>query len=115
MFISAIVKGGAAELDGRLTQGDQILAVNGEDMRSASQETVATILKVSPESRPLALPGHVGSTDLPLHTWSLQSWGCAELCSPLGGPFSTCPAPLPLRDCGPGPGVAHGDQGFAAF
>ncbi|XP_063115737.1 inaD-like protein isoform X3 [Cavia porcellus] len=45
VFISAIVKGGAAELDGRLTQGDQILAVNGEDMRSASQETVATILK----------------------------------------------------------------------
>ncbi|KAM6168323.1 inaD-like protein [Erethizon dorsatum] len=45
VFISDIVKGGAAELDGRLTQGDQILAVNGEDVRGASQETVAAILK----------------------------------------------------------------------
>ncbi|XP_060062302.1 inaD-like protein isoform X2 [Erinaceus europaeus] len=45
VFISDIVKGGAADLDGRLIQGDQILSVNGEDMRSASQEMVATILK----------------------------------------------------------------------
>uniref|UniRef100_A0A8C4V7Z2 PATJ crumbs cell polarity complex component n=1 Tax=Falco tinnunculus TaxID=100819 RepID=A0A8C4V7Z2_FALTI len=45
VFISDIVKGGAADLDGRLIQGDQILSVNGEDMRNASQEAVATILK----------------------------------------------------------------------
>ncbi|XP_043941477.1 inaD-like protein [Protopterus annectens] len=45
VFISDIVKGGAADLDGRLMQGDQILSVNGEDLRSASQETVATVLK----------------------------------------------------------------------
>ncbi|NXE51426.1 INADL protein, partial [Casuarius casuarius] len=45
VFISDIVKGGAADLDGRVIQGDQILSVNGEDMRNASQETVATILK----------------------------------------------------------------------
>ncbi|XP_059503902.1 inaD-like protein isoform X2 [Stegostoma tigrinum] len=45
VFISDIVKGGAAELDGRLMQGDQIMSVNGEDVRNASQETVATILK----------------------------------------------------------------------
>uniref|UniRef100_A0A8C9T917 PATJ crumbs cell polarity complex component n=1 Tax=Scleropages formosus TaxID=113540 RepID=A0A8C9T917_SCLFO len=45
VFISEVVKGGAADLDGRLMQGDQILSVNGEDMRQASQETVAAILK----------------------------------------------------------------------
>ncbi|XP_040834380.1 inaD-like protein [Ochotona curzoniae] len=45
VFISDIVKGGAADLDGRLIRGDQILSVNGDDMRNASQETVATILK----------------------------------------------------------------------
>lgn len=50
MFISDIVKGGAADLDRRLIQGDQILSVNGEDMRNASQETVATVLKVSPQA-----------------------------------------------------------------
>ncbi|XP_069498143.1 inaD-like protein isoform X2 [Ambystoma mexicanum] len=47
VFISDIVKGGAAELDGRLMQGDQILSVNGEDVRTASQEIVAAILKVA--------------------------------------------------------------------
>lgn len=40
------VKGGVAEADGRLMQGDQILAVNGEDMRNATQEYAASILKV---------------------------------------------------------------------
>ncbi|KAM9358457.1 inaD-like protein [Symphorus nematophorus] len=45
VFISEVVRGGAAELDGRLMQGDQILSVNREDTRHASQETVAAILK----------------------------------------------------------------------
>ncbi|XP_063284134.1 inaD-like protein [Pelobates fuscus] len=45
VFISDIVKGGAADYDRRLMQGDQILSVNGEDLRNASQETVAAILK----------------------------------------------------------------------
>uniref|UniRef100_A0A3B4VFU2 PATJ crumbs cell polarity complex component n=1 Tax=Seriola dumerili TaxID=41447 RepID=A0A3B4VFU2_SERDU len=47
VFISEVVRGGAAELDGRLMQGDQILSVNGDDTRHASQETVACILKVT--------------------------------------------------------------------
>ncbi|XP_062869408.1 inaD-like protein isoform X2 [Trichomycterus rosablanca] len=45
VFISDVVKGGAADVDGRLMQGDQILSVDGEDMRRASQETVAAVLK----------------------------------------------------------------------
>lgn len=40
------VKGGVAEADGRLMQGDQILAVNGEDLTHAMQEHAATVLKV---------------------------------------------------------------------
>ncbi len=47
MFVSDIVKGGAVETDGRLMQGDQILSVNGEDVRSATQEYVAALLKVN--------------------------------------------------------------------
>ncbi|KAM4807958.1 multiple PDZ domain protein [Rhinophrynus dorsalis] len=47
VFVSDIVKGGIAELDGRLMQGDQILMVNGEDVRSATQEAVAALLKCS--------------------------------------------------------------------
>ncbi|XP_066503759.1 inaD-like protein isoform X2 [Hoplias malabaricus] len=45
VFISDVVKGGAADVDGRLMQGDQILSVDREDMRQASQETVAAVLK----------------------------------------------------------------------
>ncbi|XP_055886795.1 inaD-like protein isoform X6 [Biomphalaria glabrata] len=45
IYISDIVKGGVAEADARLMQGDQILAVNGEDMRNATQEYAAAVLK----------------------------------------------------------------------
>ncbi|XP_062239780.1 multiple PDZ domain protein isoform X1 [Platichthys flesus] len=45
VFVSDIVKGGLVETDGRLTQGDQIMSVNGEDVRSATQEAVAALLK----------------------------------------------------------------------
>ncbi|XP_052777206.1 multiple PDZ domain protein-like isoform X3 [Mya arenaria] len=47
VYISDIVKGGAAESDGRLMQGDQILTVNGEDMRNATQEYAAAVLKTT--------------------------------------------------------------------
>ncbi|XP_052004124.1 multiple PDZ domain protein [Xyrauchen texanus] len=45
VFVSDIVKGGVVESDGRLMQGDQILSVNGEDVRSSTQEYVAALLK----------------------------------------------------------------------
>ncbi|XP_057262224.1 multiple PDZ domain protein isoform X3 [Pezoporus wallicus] len=47
VFVSDIVKGGIADADGRLMQGDQILTVNGEDVRNANQEAVAALLKCS--------------------------------------------------------------------
>uniref|UniRef100_A0A8C9ZPH9 Multiple PDZ domain crumbs cell polarity complex component n=1 Tax=Sander lucioperca TaxID=283035 RepID=A0A8C9ZPH9_SANLU len=46
VFVSDIVKGGLVDTDGRLMQGDQILSVNGEDVRSTTQEAVAALLKV---------------------------------------------------------------------
>ncbi|XP_062865123.1 multiple PDZ domain protein isoform X3 [Trichomycterus rosablanca] len=45
VFVSDIVKGGLVESDGRLMQGDQILSVNGQDVRTATQESVAALLK----------------------------------------------------------------------
>ncbi|XP_039613936.1 multiple PDZ domain protein-like [Polypterus senegalus] len=45
VFVSDIVKGGVVEKDGQLMQGDQILSVNGEDVRTATQEAVAALLK----------------------------------------------------------------------
>ena len=44
-----------AEADGRLMQGDQILAVNGEDMRSITQEQAAAMLKVANQHRQIEL------------------------------------------------------------
>ena len=40
-------KGGAADADGRLVQGDQILAVNGNDLTNSSQEEAAPVLKMA--------------------------------------------------------------------
>ncbi|XP_053715375.1 multiple PDZ domain protein isoform X2 [Synchiropus splendidus] len=45
VFVSDVVQGGLVDTDGRLMQGDQILSVNGEDVRSATQEAVAALLK----------------------------------------------------------------------
>ena len=41
------VRGGTAEADGRLMKGDQILAVNGHDLKSATQEEAAAVLKTA--------------------------------------------------------------------
>ena len=40
------MKGGVADNDGHLRQGDQILKVNGEDVKDAAQEHAAALLKV---------------------------------------------------------------------
>ncbi|XP_034019902.1 multiple PDZ domain protein isoform X2 [Thalassophryne amazonica] len=45
VFVSDVVKGGLVDANGQLMQGDQILSVNGEDVRSATQEAVAALLK----------------------------------------------------------------------
>lgn len=45
IFISDIVAKSAAHQDGRLRKDDQILSVNGIDLRNASQEQAATFLK----------------------------------------------------------------------
>ena len=40
------IKGGVADLDGQLVPGDQILVVNGINVREMSQLETATLLKV---------------------------------------------------------------------
>ncbi|CAN8004334.1 unnamed protein product, partial [Ixodes hexagonus] len=47
VFISEVVRGGVAQLDGRLCQGDQILEVNGHSVAAASQEHAAALLKTT--------------------------------------------------------------------
>jgi len=47
VYVSEIVKGGVADTDGRLMQGDQILTVNNHDVANWMQEDVATVLKVN--------------------------------------------------------------------
>lgn len=47
LFFRPQVAGGVAGVDGRLMKGDQILAVNGQDLRNASQEEAAAVLKTA--------------------------------------------------------------------
>ncbi|XP_003748014.1 multiple PDZ domain protein [Galendromus occidentalis] len=47
VFISEVVAGGAVEQDGRLYQGDEILEINGQDVKQASPEYAAALLKLA--------------------------------------------------------------------
>lgn len=46
IFVSDIIRGGVADSDGSLLLGDQILSINGEDVRAASQEHAYKLLQV---------------------------------------------------------------------
>uniref|UniRef100_A0A3B4AUP0 PDZ domain-containing protein n=1 Tax=Periophthalmus magnuspinnatus TaxID=409849 RepID=A0A3B4AUP0_9GOBI len=46
IFVSDIIRGGIADSDGRLLLGDQILSINGEDVRAASQDHAEKLLQV---------------------------------------------------------------------
>lgn len=45
VYISDIISGGAADLDGRLTKGDLLISVNGHNVENASGEEAGAILK----------------------------------------------------------------------
>lgn len=47
IFISFILAGGPADLSGELRRGDQILSVNGVNLRNATHEEAALALKVN--------------------------------------------------------------------
>uniref|UniRef100_A0A915LMN2 PDZ domain-containing protein n=1 Tax=Meloidogyne javanica TaxID=6303 RepID=A0A915LMN2_MELJA len=60
VYVSEIVKGGVADTDGRLMQGDQILTVNNHDVANWMQEDVATVLKTC-----------IGKVSLKIGRWKL--------------------------------------------
>ncbi|XP_077427995.1 multiple PDZ domain protein-like isoform X2 [Vanacampus margaritifer] len=45
IFVSDIIKGGVTDLDGRLLLGDQILSINGEDVRAETQDLAERLLQ----------------------------------------------------------------------
>lgn len=46
IFVSDIIRGSVTDMDGRLLLGDQILSINGEDVRAAAQEHAQRLLQV---------------------------------------------------------------------
>lgn len=48
IFVSFILAGGPADVGGELKRGDQLLSVNGVNLRSATHEEAAQALKVTP-------------------------------------------------------------------
>ena len=47
VFVSDMITGGAADADGRLLRGDQILSVNGTDVAEAKQDQAVALLKTT--------------------------------------------------------------------
>lgn len=47
IFVSFILAGGPADVGGELKRGDQLLSVNGTNLRQATHEEAAQSLKVS--------------------------------------------------------------------
>lgn len=50
IFVSFILAGGPADLGGQLHRGDQLLSVNGVDLRDATHEDAAAALKSAPDT-----------------------------------------------------------------
>ncbi|XP_028832481.1 multiple PDZ domain protein isoform X2 [Denticeps clupeoides] len=55
IFVSELMRGGVAELDGRLLLGDQILSVNGEDIRAETEESARSLLQVQSRGESVVL------------------------------------------------------------
>ena len=67
IFISFILAGGPADLSGQLRRGDQIISVNGHDLKHATHEQAALTLKVIKNRRtnPFSTPTSPPSTHFP--------------------------------------------------
>ena len=77
------VKGGAADSEGSLRQGDQILKVNQEDLKEAQQEEAAALLKVScspPPPPPPTISGALSRPDSCTFMVQAASFFCTFLC-----------------------------------
>ncbi|XP_053780462.1 multiple PDZ domain protein isoform X2 [Desmodus rotundus] len=93
VFVSDIVKGGIADADGRLMQGDQILMVNGEDVRNATQEAVAALLKCSLGTVTLEVgrikAGPFHSERRPSQSSQMSECSLSSFTFPLSGPSAS--------------------------
>ena len=78
------MKGGVADTDGHLRQGDQILKVNDEDLKTAAQEHAAALLKVKTRDHALKkwVFGVVSQTEIKqiLNGWLTSKLLCSCYC-----------------------------------
>uniref|UniRef100_A0A8P4GIE9 Multiple PDZ domain crumbs cell polarity complex component n=1 Tax=Dicentrarchus labrax TaxID=13489 RepID=A0A8P4GIE9_DICLA len=79
IFVSDVIRGGVADSDGRLLLGDQILSINGEDVRAASQEYAQKLLQGPCDSLGISVAGGVGSPhgNIPLFIATMDTNGLA--------------------------------------
>uniref|UniRef100_A0A8C5HMK5 PDZ domain-containing protein n=1 Tax=Gouania willdenowi TaxID=441366 RepID=A0A8C5HMK5_GOUWI len=106
VFVSDIIRGGVADSDGRLLLGDQILSINGEDVRAASQDHAHMRLQVYVYDHrgthfkmiSIALSSY-GMCHLILHSWS-NSYVCvvSPVAGGVGSPHGNVPLFISMLD-----------------
>uniref|UniRef100_A0A8D3AMY1 PDZ domain-containing protein n=1 Tax=Scophthalmus maximus TaxID=52904 RepID=A0A8D3AMY1_SCOMX len=79
IFVSDIIRGGVADSDGRLLLGDQILSINEEDVRAASQEHAQTYCGVVHLEVARFKAGVQHSKRSQVNCFSLHSSDCSTL------------------------------------
>ncbi|KAF3852175.1 hypothetical protein F7725_005530 [Dissostichus mawsoni] len=83
IFVSDIIRGGIADSDGRLLLGDQILSINGEDVRAASQEHAHKLLQSCSEAMHLEVARFKAGLQYSQQSLSEDS-DCSTLTPPSG-------------------------------
>ncbi|KAI4832668.1 hypothetical protein KUCAC02_015629 [Chaenocephalus aceratus] len=83
IFVSDIIRGSIADSDGRLLLGDQILSINGEDVRATSQEHAHKLLQSCSEAMHLEVARFKAGLQYSQQSLSEDS-DCSTLTPPSG-------------------------------
>lgn len=81
IYVSFILAGGPADVGAELKRGDQLLSVNGVNLRNATHEEAAQALKVNEKFKFIIMQFYIESMLIYLILLTLELWRCGKLAS----------------------------------